>query len=127
MTANAPLPGVFYPSALANKLAGVDVDTTPGEFGDDMAVTLSSDFDFYLGLDNDHGPRIDLVTLLLHEMGHGLGVSSWAGISGGRDVYSRYVLDTTLGLTWSEMTSTERAACSCGCWWWARPCCRSWS
>jgi PA domain-containing protein len=109
---NAPLPGVFYPSALANKFAGVDVDTTPGEFGDDMAVTLSTEFDFYLGLDNDAGPRIDLVTILLHEVGHGLGVVSWAGISDGRDAYSRYLLDTTLGLTWSEMTGAQRAESS---------------
>jgi hypothetical protein len=106
---NTPLPGVFYPTALANKLAGFDLDTDPGEFGDDMTVTLNTEFDFYLGLDNDHGPRVDLVTILLHEMGHALGVASWAVTTRAMDIYSRYMLDTALGLTWNEMTAAQRA------------------
>ena len=38
----------------------------------DIIATFSSNFNFYLGLDNNHGPLNDLVAVLLHEFGHGL-------------------------------------------------------
>ena len=43
----------------------------------EVVAQFSSDFDFYLGLDNNHGAQIDLVVVLLHEFGHGLGFSSF--------------------------------------------------
>jgi PA domain-containing protein len=43
----------------------------------EIVAQFSSDFDFYLGLDNDHGVKNDLVVVLLHELGHGLGFSSF--------------------------------------------------
>ena len=42
----------------------------------EVIAQFSSDFDFYLGLDNNHGAQIDLVVVLLHEFGHGLGFSA---------------------------------------------------
>src|ERR1041384_5620141 len=60
---NAPLPGTWYHVALANKLAGVDL--LPAN--DDINANFSSTFNFYLGLDNNHGSQNDLVTVLLHE------------------------------------------------------------
>src|SRR5436190_4344128 len=60
---NAPLAGTWYHAALANKLAGVDLVPTLH----DINANFSSDFNFYLGLDNNHGPLNDLVTVLLHE------------------------------------------------------------
>jgi len=71
---------------------------------------------WYLGLDNNHGSQIDLMTVLLHEFGHGLGfqqfasLTSGAQISGLTDVYGRNLLDTTLNRTWDMMTNAERAA-----------------
>jgi hypothetical protein len=72
---------------------------------------------WYLGFDNNHGPNtIDLVTVLLHEFGHGLNfqqfatLSSGAQISGLTDIYGRHLLDTTTGKTWDQMTNAERAA-----------------
>ena len=76
---NAPKPNVIYYVALANKLAGVDL--APGQ--DDINANFSTNFNFYLGLDNNHGPLNDLVTVLLHEFAHGLGFSQQANLTTG--------------------------------------------
>jgi PA domain-containing protein/thrombospondin type 3 repeat protein len=73
---------------------------------------------WYLGLDDAHGTAIDLVTVLLHEFGHGLGfqqfgnLSTGAQVSGLTDVYQRNLLDTTTGKTWDQMTNAERVTSS---------------
>ena len=71
-------PNTNYHIALANKRTGRDI---PAEVGlvnfPEVVAQFSSDFDFYLGLDNNHGARNDLVVVLLHELGHGLGFSSF--------------------------------------------------
>src|SRR4051812_28624371 len=80
---NAPQTGTWYHVALANKVAGFDLLTVADTevlgidpaFSDDINANFSSDFNFYLGLDNNHGAQNDLVAVLLHEFGHGLGFS----------------------------------------------------
>src|SRR5688572_6955192 len=57
---NAPIPATWYHVALANKLAGVDL--LPAN--DDINANFSTNFNFYLGLDNNHGPQNDLVAVL---------------------------------------------------------------
>ena len=54
---NAPLPGTWYHAALANKLAGVDLDPDST-----TSRTFQSELNFYLGLDNNHRPSNDLVS-----------------------------------------------------------------
>jgi hypothetical protein len=109
---NAPLAGTWYHAALANKLAGVDLQPTLH----DINANFSSDFNFYLGLDNNHGPLNDLVAVLLHEFAHGLGFSQTASLTTGAlnggfpDHYNTHLLDTTLGLRWPEMTDAQRLA-----------------
>jgi PA domain-containing protein len=68
-----------YHIALADKRAGSDLLTAFGltPATPEIVAQFSSDFDFYLGLDNDHGVKNDLVVVLLHELGHGLGFSSF--------------------------------------------------
>ena len=73
---NAPLTGTWYHVALANKLAGVDLSPVT----DDINANFSTNFNFYLGLDNGHGELNDLVTVLLHEFAHGLGFSQTASL-----------------------------------------------
>lgn len=118
----AEFPETWYSSALADKRAGIDQDNT----APDISAQFSSNFNFYLGLDNNHGAQPDLVVVLLHELGHGLGFQNFVNEStganlggftdGGRfypvqtDVYSRYTLDTTNGLHWNEMTQAQRQA-----------------
>jgi hypothetical protein len=77
-----------YHIALADKRAGLDLlvvetqdDPNPANrltaAEPEIVAQFSSDFDFYLGLDNNHGAQNDLVVVLLHELGHGLGFSSF--------------------------------------------------
>ncbi|MEO5823227.1 MAG: PA domain-containing protein [Vicinamibacteraceae bacterium] len=107
---NAPLAGTWYHVALANKLAGVDLSPAT----DDINANFSTNFNFYLGLDNNHGALNDLVAVLLHEFAHGLGFSQTASLATGAllggfpDHYNTKLLDTTLGLHWPQMTNAQR-------------------
>lgn len=66
----APVAGTFYPVTLANSLYGGDLD--PAQ--EDFAMAFSSSFSWYTGTDgNPSGSQYDLVTVILHEMCHGLG------------------------------------------------------
>ena len=109
---NAPLAGTWYHVALANKLAGVDL--LPAN--DDINANFSTNFNFYLGLDNNHGAQNDLVAVLLHEFAHGFGFSQFASLttgalfSGFPDVYNTRLLDLTNGLHWHQMTNAQRLA-----------------
>ena len=108
----AEFPATWYGSALADKRAGTELN--PG-FAD-IGATFSSNFNFYLGLDNNHGAQPDLVVVLLHEFGHGLNFQTFVNSSTGAnflgftDIYARHLLDTTNGLHWHEMTQAERQA-----------------
>ena len=107
----ALLPNTWYHVALANKLAGVDL--LPAT--DDITASFSSNFNFYLGLDNNHGAQPDLVVVLLHEFAHGLGFSQLANLTtgalfnGSPDAYNTHLFDNTVGLTWPQMTNAQRA------------------
>jgi len=124
--ANAPLASTWYVAAEANKIAGVDL--APGASGtnaDDLQARFNLSIDdnnnclsgtnWYYGLDGNHGVDIDLVVVLLHEMGHGLGFLSLmnsttgAFLNGQTDVYSNFLYDNNYGLHWPDLTSTERA------------------
>ena len=69
----APDKTLYYPSALANALAGVDLDIAEPEL--EINVT-AGDF-WYYGLDGKCPVnKYDLVSVILHEMAHGLGFMS---------------------------------------------------
>ena len=107
---NAPLTGTWYHVALANKLAGEDLSP----LADDINANFSTNFNFYLGLDGNHGALNDLVTVLLHEFAHGLGFSQTASLATGAllggfpDHYNTKLLDTALGLHWPQLTDAQR-------------------
>jgi len=105
-------PATWYSAALADKRAGEDLN--PALF--DLSAQFSSNFNFYLGLDGNHGAQNDLVAVLLHELGHGLGFQNFvtettgANLSGFTDVYSQFTLDITNNTLWANMTDAQRAA-----------------
>ncbi|WP_412063005.1 hypothetical protein [Rubrivirga sp. IMCC45206] len=68
-------PDTWYPFALADAIAGRDFFPTPGQNFYDIQATFNSAFSrFYFGLDGRPGSnQIDFVTVVLHELGHGLG------------------------------------------------------
>jgi len=66
-----PRDSTWYPDALADAIAGSDIE--PGE--PDILASFNSDFtDWYMGTDGATPPgKWDLVSVVLHEIGHGLG------------------------------------------------------
>ncbi|MEY2723466.1 MAG: hypothetical protein RIR93_282, partial [Actinomycetota bacterium] len=69
----APDKTLYYTSALANALAGRDLDVNDPE----LVIEVSSNANWYFGTDGKCPPRsYDLVSVILHEMAHGLGFMS---------------------------------------------------
>jgi PA domain-containing protein len=110
-------PATWYGSALADKRAGVDLAELEGAPNfPDITARFSSDFSFYLGLDNNHGALNDLLTVVLHELGHGLNFLTFVDPATGQnflgqtDIYARHLVDDASGLHWNQMTDAERLA-----------------
>jgi hypothetical protein len=116
--AGALAPATWFHVALANKLANTDLSA-----GDDITSTFNSDVDnstclgttdWYYGFDGNEGTDIDLVSVVLHELGHGLGFSTQVTLSTGalfmtfKDRYMTFLFDNTVGLNWANMTNTQR-------------------
>lgn len=75
-TSSAPgaVPNVFYPKALAEKLEDAQINPDPFGGSVDISATFSSTFSWYYGTDaNPPGGQFDFVSVVLHEIGHGLG------------------------------------------------------
>jgi hypothetical protein len=110
----------WYTGAEANRLAGADLD--PGM--NDIACQFNSSLgsvgcltgrNWYYGYDNDEGASgIDLLPVLLHEFGHGLGFltttddATGAYLAGLPSIFDRYLMDDVTGKHWFEMTPAER-------------------
>ena len=79
----APMANTWYANALADALSDTDIDITPGD--PEITATFNSTFtDWYFGLDANPPPgRFDFVTVVLHELGHGLGFFGSANFDDG--------------------------------------------
>ena len=119
---NAPIAGSLYSGALANKLSGEDQNEGAPQirarFNSNLGLnaTCLPGSPFYLGLDNNHGNLIDFMTVLLHEMGHGLGFQTFtngqtgAQLAGYPSVWDNYLLDNRTSKLRINMTDAERAS-----------------
>lgn len=118
---NAPFPEMWYVSALASRLSGMDLDEGDPAIRASFNSALGQPgcgggTTWYYGLDNNAGEnQIDLVVVVLHELGHGLGFTTTTSKSSGQllggrlDVYSNFLYDNGLGLSWPQMSDAQRA------------------
>ena len=116
----APFPGTWYNAALANKLFGSDLSANP-----DINATFNLSIDsgcfgpgqvWYYGVDGLEGGNIELLPVVLHEIGHGLGFQTFTSGSTGAyngtfpSIADRFLYDTVNGLHWTENTAAQRVA-----------------
>lgn len=73
--AGAPYDSTWYPTSLANAMTGVEQN--PGEV--DMDIYVNGAFSWYYGTDGaTPAGQYDFVSVIMHEIGHGLGFTSLA-------------------------------------------------
>ena len=117
----APRADAWFSKALASKLVGADLNPPTADIRARFNINLGTagclpTSPFYLGLDNNHGTAVDLVTVLTHEFAHGLGFqtftsgSTGAFLSGFPSAWDFFLTDSTTAKTWAEMSAAERAA-----------------
>lgn len=120
-TAGLPLSDTWYATATADALAGsnlvggnADIDA---EFNANLGQPGCIEFaQWYYGLDGGaSGSQIDFVSVLLHELGHGLGFLTFVDVESGQkfngfnDTYMVNLEDHSRGENWPTMTDGERA------------------
>lgn len=99
---NAPHANTWYSIALANTLAGQDMNGSANE----IDATFSSAWtDWYFGTDgNPPSNQIDFMSAVMHELGHGLGMTAFFsktgsfgywGSSGSPAIYDEYVVNSS--------------------------------
>jgi hypothetical protein len=86
----APYLETYYPQALANAIRGFDLNPLNGDISATFSTSLNGNVGclggttWYYGLDgNPPAGTIDFVTVVLHELGHGLGFQTFADVTTG--------------------------------------------
>src|SRR5439155_5698151 len=78
--AGAPFAGTWYHVAEANKLAAVDLNPASNDinatFNSSLGTASCLPQGWYYGFDGNEGSAIELLPVVLHEIGHGLGFST---------------------------------------------------
>lgn len=112
----------WYVGAEANRLAGVDLEPGVNDIGCVFNSSLGNvgcltGRNWYYGFDGDEGTSgIDLLPVLLHEFGHGLGFltttddATGETFAGQPSIFDRFLMDDVTGKHWHEMTPAERVA-----------------
>ncbi len=120
---NAPEPDIQFPVSLASALSGQQLGTTA-----EMRIRFNSrrggpdcpTYQFTYGLGNIAGETggYPFLPIVLHEIGHGLGIQLYANRQTGEywgnpplpDGASRFIYNTTLEKNWREMNKAERVS-----------------
>jgi hypothetical protein len=123
---SAPRTNVYYPAALADALSGANLTAGSADLRVTINLTLHNDPNcfggsrFYYGFDhNNPTNRPDLLQVLLHEIGHGLGISTRVDLATGSVPtssdsidrfysYDHLIFDEALSRQWVELTAAER-------------------
>jgi len=120
--AGAPFATTWYNAAEANRLAGVDIDPADDDIGAQFNVNVGTagcltTRSWYYGFDGNEGANgLDLLAVLLHEIGHGLGFMTLTDESDGTfffgqpSIWDRYLMDNVSHKHWIDMTNAERIA-----------------
>src|SRR6185436_2731549 len=108
----------WVPLALANELIGIDLEPTESEitatFNGALNSCTNGRQDWYYGFDGKAGDKSDLLYVVMHELGHGLGFLSLVDLKTGEtelgrfDAYSTHVFDLALGQPWTALTDAQR-------------------
>jgi len=120
----APVSNTWYPVALANRIAGIDLD--PGndivaQFNSAIGTTCPFPNVWYYGLDGSPpAGQIDLATVVLHELGHGLGFATIVDLATGKkglgtgfdDVFMLKLEDHSTAKIYPNMSDAERVTAS---------------
>ena len=120
--AGAPMAGHWYHAALANRLFGADLAATSeinAQFNSNLngSATCLGGQGWYYGTDGlEPANTVELLPVVLHEMGHGLGFSTTTSGSTGNylssfpSIFDFYLRDNVTGLHWDQLTPAQRIA-----------------
>ena len=126
-TANVPLANTIYPIALVNNLANSDINSATAEISATFNSSMDNNdnclagVDWYYGYDDpslagaEYVNDTSFLSVVIHELLHGLGVSSWVSASGAlnsgfMDAYSANLYDQSTNKSWAAMNNSERSA-----------------
>lgn len=81
----APQKNRFYPVAVAEKISGADINSTSLP---DIEATFNKEINWYFGTDGKTPAQLyDFVTVVLHEIGHGLGFFGFFNVANSAGYY----------------------------------------
>lgn len=118
----APVSNTWYPAALANALAGTDLapdsDDIEARFNSDLDGVCAFPLVWYYGLDgNPPAGTLDFISVVLHELAHGLGFQTFmdtatgARLGGFDDAFLLWLEDHSTGELLSDMAlNADRTA-----------------
>lgn len=122
---NAPIANTIYPIALANNLANSDTNSITAEISATFNASMDNNanclngVNWYYGYDDpatagaQYSNDMSFLSVAIHEILHGLGVSSWVLSNGAlnaglMDAYSTNLYDQSTSKNWGSMSNSER-------------------